>query len=287
MCGIAGLVAADRLDPLDLARLPRMRDVLAHRGPDDGRVVARRSRRARPSPPEHRRPRGRAPAARQRGRRHPDRLQRRDLQPRASCARSSRRTGTATGRAPTPRRSCTPTRSGATTCVHRFRGMFAFAHLGRAGAGACCSRATGSGIKPLYWARAGGTLLFASEIKALLASGLVRRRGRTKPALPELLATRAVSGDETLFARRPQAAPGAPAGVRGRPRHRSASTGTCRTTRLRRRRPRTSDREWVAAFRRSARGVGPPPPDGGRAARHVPVRRDRQFSAIAARHGAP
>ena len=34
MCGIAGLVAADRLDAADLARLPAMRDILAHRGPD-------------------------------------------------------------------------------------------------------------------------------------------------------------------------------------------------------------------------------------------------------------
>src|SRR5829696_10317593 len=35
MCGIAGIVAADRLDDGDRARVPRMRDVIAHRGPDD------------------------------------------------------------------------------------------------------------------------------------------------------------------------------------------------------------------------------------------------------------
>jgi len=38
MCGIAGIVAADRLDTLtadDRARLTRMRDVITHRGPDD------------------------------------------------------------------------------------------------------------------------------------------------------------------------------------------------------------------------------------------------------------
>ena len=37
------------------------------------------------------------------------------------------------------------------------------------------------GVKPLYWAMAGGRLLFGSEIKAILASGLVARasqRGR-------------------------------------------------------------------------------------------------------------
>jgi asparagine synthase (glutamine-hydrolysing) len=35
MCGIAGIVAADRLTAGEIARLPRMRDVLVHRGPDE------------------------------------------------------------------------------------------------------------------------------------------------------------------------------------------------------------------------------------------------------------
>ena len=35
MCGIAGVVASDRLRDGERARLPRMRDVLAHRGPDE------------------------------------------------------------------------------------------------------------------------------------------------------------------------------------------------------------------------------------------------------------
>ena len=35
MCGIAGIVASDRLHPDDRARLPRMRDVISHRGPDE------------------------------------------------------------------------------------------------------------------------------------------------------------------------------------------------------------------------------------------------------------
>ncbi len=35
MCGIAGIVASDRLDTEDRERVIRMRDVIAHRGPDD------------------------------------------------------------------------------------------------------------------------------------------------------------------------------------------------------------------------------------------------------------
>jgi asparagine synthase (glutamine-hydrolysing) len=54
------------------------------------------------------------------------------------------------------------------------------------------------GIKPLYWARAGNKLLFGSEIKALLASGLVEPRPN-QAVVPEVLSTRYVSGEETLF----------------------------------------------------------------------------------------
>jgi asparagine synthase (glutamine-hydrolysing) len=54
------------------------------------------------------------------------------------------------------------------------------------------------GIKPLYWARVGGTLLFASEIKAILASGLLEPRPN-EAALPEALSTRYVAGADTLF----------------------------------------------------------------------------------------
>ena len=71
-------------------------------------------------------------------------------------------------------------------------------------------------------------LLFGSEIKAILASGLVEARAN-EAALPELLSTRYVSGDETLFAGHPQAAPRATCSC-SRPgtRHDRASTGTCR-----------------------------------------------------------
>ncbi|HXI31412.1 MAG TPA: hypothetical protein VNG89_23405, partial [Vicinamibacterales bacterium] len=35
MCGIAGIVAVDRLDSDTLARVVRMRDIITHRGPDE------------------------------------------------------------------------------------------------------------------------------------------------------------------------------------------------------------------------------------------------------------
>jgi asparagine synthase (glutamine-hydrolysing) len=54
------------------------------------------------------------------------------------------------------------------------------------------------GIKPLYWARVGDRVLFASEIKAILASGLVAPQ-TNRAVLPEVLATRYTSGTETLF----------------------------------------------------------------------------------------
>src|SRR5918992_6086204 len=40
MCGIAGIVGTDGLHPDDLARVPAMRDVIAHRGPDDAGYYA-------------------------------------------------------------------------------------------------------------------------------------------------------------------------------------------------------------------------------------------------------
>jgi asparagine synthase (glutamine-hydrolysing) len=54
------------------------------------------------------------------------------------------------------------------------------------------------GIKPLYWTVVGNRLLFGSEIKAILQSRLIRAEADER-AIPELLATRYLSGAETLF----------------------------------------------------------------------------------------
>jgi asparagine synthase (glutamine-hydrolysing) len=61
-------------------------------------------------------------------------------------------------------------------CARRLRGMFAFAVVempkGRGGLATRVFIARDRlGIKPLYYARAGGTVLFASEVRALLSSG--------------------------------------------------------------------------------------------------------------------
>ncbi len=59
-------------------------------------------------------------------------------------------------------------------CVARLNGIFAFA-LWHPGAGELVLARDHHGVKPLYYAEAPGRLLFASEIKALLASGQVSR----------------------------------------------------------------------------------------------------------------
>jgi asparagine synthase (glutamine-hydrolysing) len=82
-------------------------------------------------------------------------------------------------------------------CVHRFRGMFAFAIWDAPKRRLLLVRDR-LGVKPLYWTRAGDTLLFASEIKAILASDLVEPRPN-EAALPEVLSTRSVAGAETMF----------------------------------------------------------------------------------------
>jgi asparagine synthase (glutamine-hydrolysing) len=64
-------------------------------------------------------------------------------------------------------------------CVEHFRGMFVFAILDMRGGPASTSKVFLArdrlGIKPLYYTVAGGILYFASEVRALLASGRAPR----------------------------------------------------------------------------------------------------------------
>ena len=81
--------------------------------------------------------------------------------------------------------------------VKRLRGMFAFAvHDGRTGA--VCLGRDRLGIKPLYWSVVDGVLLFASEVKAILAYPGVRR-AVDRPALSQYLTFRYVPAPLTLF----------------------------------------------------------------------------------------
>jgi asparagine synthase (glutamine-hydrolysing) len=82
-------------------------------------------------------------------------------------------------------------------CVNRFLGMFAFAIWDKRNHRLFCARDR-IGIKPFYYAFDGKTLAFASEIKAILASGLVKAE-TNKPGLQDYLTFQFCLGDKTLF----------------------------------------------------------------------------------------
>lgn len=80
----------------------------------------------------------------------------------------------------------------------RLRGMFAFAIWDARSRELLLARDR-LGVKPLYYVLTDdGALYFASEIKALLASGAVRAALNTR-AFPDYLANHGTGGDETLF----------------------------------------------------------------------------------------
>ncbi|HSR42683.1 MAG TPA: asparagine synthase (glutamine-hydrolyzing), partial [Longimicrobiales bacterium] len=81
--------------------------------------------------------------------------------------------------------------------VHRLRGMFAFALWDRPRRRLLLAR-DHLGQKPLYWARSGGRLLFASEIKGILAAapGLAEL---DPLGLHEYLSLRIVSSPRSMF----------------------------------------------------------------------------------------
>ena len=196
MCGIAGIVSSDRLDSAAPARAIKMRDVMSYRGPDDAGL--RCDERAALA---HRRlsivdlSTGHQPLGNEDGTvwvvfngeiyNHAD--LRRELERHGHRYRT---------------RSDTETivhayEQWGDDCVHRFRGMFAFAIWDASKRRLLLVRDR-IGIKPLYWARTGDQILFGSEIKAILASGLIEPEANTS-VVPELLSTRYVSGTETMF----------------------------------------------------------------------------------------
>jgi asparagine synthase (glutamine-hydrolysing) len=196
MCGIAGFVAADGLPPGAAARALAMRDILVHRGPDEAGLHTDSY-----AALAHRRlsivdlSTGQQPLANEaatvwvafNGEIYNHRDARRELEAAGHRYRTQSDTETIVH----------AYEQWGDECVHRFRGMFAFAIWDAPRRRLLLTRDR-LGIKPLYWARVGDTLLFASEIKAILASGLIDPRPN-EAALPEALSTRYVAGPDTLF----------------------------------------------------------------------------------------
>ncbi len=82
-------------------------------------------------------------------------------------------------------------------CVHHLRGMFAFAIWDTRRKRLFCARDR-VGIKPFYYAMAGGRFAFASEIKALIELPDFKPE-LNRRALPEFFALGYISSEETLF----------------------------------------------------------------------------------------
>ena len=196
MCGIAGIVASHALRTDDAARVVGMRDVLAHRGPDGAGLFADTM-----AALGHRRlsivdlAGGGQPMANEdetiRIVFNGEIYNHADLRPEleAHGHRYHSRSDTET--------IVHAYEQWGDDCVTRLRGMFAFAIWDAPRRRLLLARDR-LGVKPLYWSRIGDRLVFASEIKAILESGLVPARAN-EAALPELLATRGTGGDETLF----------------------------------------------------------------------------------------
>ncbi len=84
-----------------------------------------------------------------------------------------------------------------TDCVHRFRGMFAFAIWDERRKVLFCARDR-LGIKPFYYYWDGRLFAFASEIKALLAHPSISAQFE-ESVLAEYLGFGYISGEQTLF----------------------------------------------------------------------------------------
>jgi asparagine synthase (glutamine-hydrolysing) len=196
MCGIAGIVASDALHADERARTIMMRDIISHRGPDDAGLFADGQ-----AALGHRRlsivdlAAGHQPLANE-----DDSIwivfngeiyNHASIRPELESAGHRYRT-----------RSDTETivhayEQWGDACVGRLRGMFAFAIWDAPRRRLLLARDR-LGVKPLYWTMVAGRLLFASEIKSILQSGLVKAEA-DESKLPEQLSTRSLAGPDTLF----------------------------------------------------------------------------------------
>lgn len=85
-----------------------------------------------------------------------------------------------------------------TACLERFRGIFAFAIWDRDEQQLFLAR-DHFGVKPLYWAQVNGIFLFASEIKGMLASGLITKQ-LDRQAIWDYLSLASVPPPRTILA---------------------------------------------------------------------------------------
>src|SRR5262245_45281998 len=196
MCGIAGIVGLNSLEPVDETRLKIMRDVLRHRGPDgeglwtEGNVGLGFRRLAIIDVKG-----GAQPMSNEDGSVwvvfNGEIYNHARLRPWLESRGHRYRT-----------RSDTETivhlyEEEGERCVERLQGMFAFAVWDRTRRRLLLARDR-LGIKPLYYALTERELVFASEIKAILAASAVGPALNTA-IVPEFLANRFVAGPETFF----------------------------------------------------------------------------------------
>ena len=113
-------------------------------------------------------------------------------------------------------------------CVEKLRGMFAFAIWDENNKSLFLARDR-VGIKPLYYFLSDKCLIFASEIKAILADPEVQPEV-VPGMIDRFLTFYYVPGEETLLRNIHKLAPGSHMSVRERQRRRSSSTGICSFT---------------------------------------------------------
>lgn len=196
MCGIAGILNHQKTAPVEGKLLERMSEVIHHRGPDDGGIeLMDRVGFA------HRRlsiidlAGGHQPMLSTDGRLcltyngeiYNYRALRAQLQTQGYMFRTDSDTEVIL---------CAYQAFGE-QCVEHLQGMFAFAIWDKDRQSLFMARDR-LGIKPLYFADVNGQLVFASEIKSLLASGLLSAEMNSS-VLPEFLGNRFVSGDTTFY----------------------------------------------------------------------------------------
>jgi asparagine synthase (glutamine-hydrolysing) len=196
MCGIAGILNFDPQRPVEEQRLRRMCDVLRHRGPDDdglmltGHVGFGHRRLSIIDLAGGQQPMANADRSvwiAYNGEVYNFRELREELKS-SGCNFATKSDTEVVLRA---------YEIFGEACVERLHGMFAFAIWDGHRRRLFLARDR-LGIKPLYYAITGGELIFASEIKAILATGSIRPQFN-KAILPEFLATRFCAGNETFF----------------------------------------------------------------------------------------